>query len=318
MTTGKECRLGLGCSGMARRNEEQSVRTVDAALDHGVTMFNVAEFYQNGESEIVLGNALRQHPRGSYFVNVKFGALPSAKALYGLDMNPFNIRAHLIYSLHRLGLDYVDLYEPSRMDGKYPVEDVVGEIGKLVDEGLVRHIGMTECSAEELRRANSVHPIYMFEKEYSLVDRRMEAEDIPTANELGIPVLAYGLLAHGLLTDRTAESGQVTANLGFLFKPEDTDHNVAIVRQLKEIADSKHVSTSNLAIAWALQKHPQMMALVGTTHPDHLVDSLTALDVIFTADELALIDTLFAPGSIRGGRLPRQTYMDGRVVKMDW
>ena len=318
MATGKELRIGLGCSGMARRNEEQSIRTVDAALDHGVTMFNVAEFYQNGESEIVLGNALRQHPRDSYFVNVKFGALPSAKALYGLDMNPFNIRAHLIYSLHRLGLDYVDLYEPSRMDGKWPVEDVIGEIQKLVDEGLVRHIGMTECTAEDLRRANSVHPIYMFEKEYSLVDRRMEAEDIPTANELGIPVLAYGLMAHGLLTDRTAASEQVNSNLGFLYRSEDTAHNVAIVRQLKEIADSKHVSTSNLAIAWVLQKHPQMMALVGTTHPDHLVDSLKALGITFTADELAHIDTLFAPGNIRGGRLPKQTYMDGRVVKMDW
>ena len=304
--------------GMARRNEEQSIRTVDAALDHGVTMFNVGEFYNAGESEIVLGNALRQHPRDSYFVSLKFGALPDAKLLYGLDMNPFNIKAHLVYSLHRLGLDYVDLFEPSRMDGKYPVEDVIGEISKLVEEGLVRHIGMTECTAEDLRRANAVHPIYMFEKEYSLVDRRMEAEDIPTANELDVPVLAYGLLGHGLLTDRTAEQGLSSASLGFLFKPEDSEHNIAIVRQLKEIADSKHVSTSNLAIAWALQKHPQMMTLVGTTHPDHLVDSLKALGITFSADELAHIDTLFAPGNIRGGRLPKQTYMDGRVVKMDW
>ena len=301
---------------MMRQNEENCMLTVDAALEHGITLFNVAEFYQNGESEIVLGNALRRHPRDSYFVNLKFGALPSAKSLYGLDMNPFNIRAHLIYSLHRLGLDYVDLYEPSRMDEKYPVEDVIGEIARLVEEGLVRHIGMTECSAEDLRRANSVHPIYMFEKEYSLVDRRMEAEDIPTANELGIPVLAYGLLAHGLLTDRTVATGQLNAHLSFLYRPEDNGHNVAVVRRLKEIADDKQVSTSNLAIAWALRKHPQMMALVGTTHPGHLIDSLKALDITFTADEMTLMDEISS--SIRGGRLPKQTYMDGRVVKMDW
>ena len=112
-------RIGLGCMGMARRNEESSIRTVDTALDHGVTMFNVGEFYKGGESEIVLGNALRQHPRDKYFVSVKFGALPSREALYGVDMNPFNVRAHLTYSLSRLGLDYVDLYEPARMDDAF-------------------------------------------------------------------------------------------------------------------------------------------------------------------------------------------------------
>ena len=125
-------RIGLGCSGMARRNEASSVRTVDAALDHGVTMFNVAEFYQNGESEIVLGKALRQHPRDKYFVSLKFGSLPSQNSLYGLDVNPFNVKAHLIYSLSRLGLDYVDLYEPSRMDEVFPVEEVIGAVNELV------------------------------------------------------------------------------------------------------------------------------------------------------------------------------------------
>ena len=315
MATGKESRIGLGCSGMKRKNEENCIQTVDAALEHGITLFNVAEFYQNGESEIVLGNALRRHPRDSYFVSLKFGALPSANGLYGLDMNPFNIRAHLIYSLHRLGLDHVDLFEPSRMDQKYPVEDVMGEISKLVDEGLVRHIGMTECSAGDLRRANAVHPIYMFEKEYSLANRRMEAEDLPTATELGIPILAYGLLAHGLLTDRTVETGQLNAHLSFLYRSEDNEHNVAVVGQLKEIADSKGVTTSNLAIAWALHKNPGMMTLVGTTHPEHLIESMKALEINMTADEIAAIDGLSS--KIRGGRLPKLTYMDGRVIKIE-
>ena len=299
---------------MARKNEEQSIRTVDAALDHGVTMFNVAEFYRNGESEIVLGNALRRHPRDKYFVSVKFGSLPTKDSLYGLDVNPFNVRAHLVYSLSRLGLDYVDLYEPSRMDDAYPVEEVIGAVQDLVKEGLVRHVGMTETTADELRRGNKVCPIKYFEKEYSLLSRQMEAEDLPTCRELGIPVIAYGLLGHGLLTDAFATGERTPSILPFLYKPEDIEPNRAIVRQLKEIADGKGCSTSNLAIAWVLQKNPDMFAIVGTTHPDHLTDSLRALDVTLTDEEMQVIGELFAPGRVRGGVLPKMHYSDGRFV----
>ena len=308
-------RIGLGCSGMARRNEENSIRTVDTALDHGVTMFNVAEFYQNGESEIVLGNALRQHPRDKYFVSVKFGPLPGGPAgLYGLDVNPFNVRAHLTYSLSRLGLDYVDLYEPSRMDDAYPVEEVIEAVQELVKEGLVRHVGMTETSADELRRGHAVCPIKYFEKEYSLLSRRMEEEDLPTCRELGIPVIAYGLLGHGLLTDGFA-TGECTPNiLPFLYKPEDIEPNRAIVRQLKEMADGKGCTTSNLAIAWVLQKNPDMLAIIGTTHPGHFEDSLKALDITLTEEEIQTIGELFAPGRVRGGVLPRMHYSGGRFV----
>ena len=185
-------------------------------------------------NRIGLGNALRQHPRDKYFVSVKFGALPSREALYGVDMNPFNVRAHLTYSLRRLGLDYVDLYEPARMDDVYPVEEVIEAINELVKEGLVRHVGMTECTAEELRRGNKVCPIKYFEKEYSLLSRKMEEEDLPTCRELGIPVVAYGLLGHGLLTDGFATGERTPHVLPFLFRPEDMEYNRAIVQQLKE------------------------------------------------------------------------------------
>ena len=299
---------------MARRNEESSIRTVDAALDHGVTMFNVAEFYQNGESEIVLGNALRQHPRDSYFVSVKFGSLPTKGSLYGLDVSPFNVRAHLMYSLSRLGLDYVDLYEPSRMDDAYPVAEVIGAVNDLVKEGLVRHVGMTETTAEELRQGNEVCPIKYFEKEYSLLSRQMEAEDLPTCRELGIPVIAYGLLGHGLLTDGFATGERTPSILPFLYKPEDIEPNRTIVSQLKEIADGKGYTTSNLAIAWVLQKNPDMLAIIGTTHPDHLTDSLRALDITLTDEEMQAIGELFAPGRVRGGVLPKMHYSNGRFV----
>ena len=307
-------RIGLGCMGMARRNEESSIRTVDTALDHGVTMFNTGEFYTNGESEIVLGKALRQHPRDSYFVSVKFGALPSIQGLYGADVNPFNVRAHLVYSLGRLGLDYVDIYEPARMDDAYPVEEVIGAVNDLVKEGLVRHVGMTETTAEELRRGNAVCPIKYFEKEYSLLSRRMEEEDLPTCRKLGIPVVAYGLLGHGLLTDSFATGERTPHILPFLFRAEDMDHNRAIVRQLKEIADAKGCSTSNLAVAWVLQKNPDMLAIIGTTHPDHLVDSLQALEITLTDEEMTLIGQIFAPGHVRGGVLPKMHYNNGRFL----
>ena len=301
--------------GMARRNEESSIRTVDAALDHGVTMFNTGEFYNSGESEIVLGNALRRHPRDKYFVSVKFGALPGGPGgLYGADMNPFNIRARLTYSLGRLGLDYVDLYEPARMDDAYPVEEVIGAVNELVKEGLVRHVGMTETTASELRRGNKVCPIKYFEKEYSLLSRQMEAEDLPTCRELGIPVIAYGLLGHGLLTDSFVTAERTPHILPFLFRAEDMDHNRAIVRQLKEIADGKGCSTSNLAVAWVLQKNPDMLAIIGTTHPDHLVDSLCALDIKLTDEEMTTISDIFAPGRVRGGVLPSMHYKNGRFV----
>ena len=299
---------------MARKNQEQSIRTVDTALDHGVTMFNVAEFYQNGESEIVLGNALRQHPRDKYFVSVKFGSLPTKGSLYGLDVNPFNVRAHLMYSLSRLGLDYIDLYEPSRMDDAYPVEEVIGAVQELVKEGLVRHVGMTETTAHELRRGNEVCPIKYFEKEYSLLSRQMEAEDLPTCRELGIPVIAYGLLGHGLLTDSFATGERTPHILPFLFREEDMDHNRAIVHQLKEIADGKGCSTSNLAIAWVLQKNPDMLAIIGTTHPEHLEDSLKALDITLTTEEMNTISTIFAPGNVAGGVLPKIQYSNGKFV----
>ena len=300
--------------GMARRNEESSIRTVDAALDHGVTMFNTGEFYNAGESEIVLGNALRQHPRDKYFVSVKFGALPCRNGLYGADVNPFNVKAHLVYSLSRLGLDYVDLYEPARMDEAYPVEEVIGAVQELVKEGLVRHVGMTETTADELRRGNAVCPIKYFEKEYSLLSRQMEVEDLPTCRELGIPVIAYGLLGHGLLTDSFATGERSPHILPFLFRPEDMDHNRAIVSRLKEIADDKGCSTSNLAVAWVLERNPDMLAIIGTTHPDHLTDSLKALDITLSAEETDLIGQLFAPGNVRGGVLPKVQYKNGRFV----
>ena len=195
-------RLGLGCMGMCGKNKANSIRTIHAALDAGITLFNTGEFYRGGESEMVVGEALRDVARDKYFISVKFGVLlePSGR-IYGLDMNPFNIKAHLTYSLRRLGLDHIDLYEPARMDLAYPVEDVIGVLADLVKEGYIGHIGLTQVDAQILKRARTIAPIHTVELRYSMAERDYETTLFPLVQEIGAEVLVFGALAHGLLND---------------------------------------------------------------------------------------------------------------------
>ena len=176
-------RLGLGTMGMnIRANRETSIRTIHAALDAGITLFNTGEFYQGSESEMVFGEAVKGVNRDSYFLSVKFGVLPSPEGgIYGLDVKPFNVKGHLPYSLRRLGLDYIDLYQPARQDTTVPVEDLVGAIADQVKAGYIRHIGLSMVDADTLRRACKVHPIHTVEMSYSLIDRSIEAELIVAA-----------------------------------------------------------------------------------------------------------------------------------------
>ena len=203
-------RLGLGCMGMNMSNRERSVETVRYALDHGVTMFNTGEFYGGGESEMVLREALKGVPRDKYFLSVKFGVLPQpGGGIYGLDVKPFNVKAHLAYSMHRLGLDYIDLYQPARMDESVPVEELMGALADLVKEGYIGSIGLTELTPENLDRAAKVHPIRMAEFSYSLANRDIETNGIlETARKNKIDVLAFSVLNHGLLADTPAVPGR--------------------------------------------------------------------------------------------------------------
>lgn len=171
-------RLGLGTMGMSIvRNPENSVKTIHAALDAGITLFNTGEFYNGSESELIVGQALKGVRREDYFLSVKFGVLPSPEGgIYGLDVKPHNVKGHLTYSMRRLGLDYIDLYQPARMDTTIPVEELVGAIADQIQAGYVRHIGLTMVDAETLRRACRVHPIHTVEMEYSLLNRSIETE----------------------------------------------------------------------------------------------------------------------------------------------
>lgn len=308
-------RLGLGCMGMNRSNKEQSIRTVHAALEAGITLFNTGEFYNAGESELVMGEALRGVPRDKYFLSVKFGVLPSPDGrIYGLDVTPFNIKAHLAYSLKRLNLDYIDLFEPARMDLAYPVEEIVGAMADLVKEGYIRHIGLTQIDADTLLRASAVHKIHTVELCYSLADRRYEGKMIRTAKETGTMVLAFGLLGHGLLSDNAlARKARKSLPAGY-FDQENLEGNLQLVRDLQSLAEKKGTTISRLALAWAWEKNPYMSALMGTTKETHLQDALEALKLELSAEEIEEIERTFPAGKVLGEGMGKFVCRHGRPV----
>lgn len=310
-------RLGLGCMGMTvRRNPERSIETIHYALDKGITFLNTGNFYQCGESEMLAGQALKGIPREKYFISVKFGVLfePSGK-IYGLDVHPFHIKAQLTYSLHRLGLDYIDLYQPSRMDSSIPVEDIIGELAELKKAGYIRNIGLTEIDAETLRRAHKVHPIHTVELEYSLIDRSIETTIIPTARELGIKVLTFGTLGHGLLNDRTLEGKASGAMMAPALSPENLPKNLPLVRALKDIADRNGVSLSQLMTAWSLKQLPDTMCLVGTTSPEHLQDNIDALNIELDEQDMKEINGTAASHKVWGNEMRGLTFTEGRPIR---
>lgn len=307
-------RLGLGTMGMnLHNNQGTSIRTIHAALDAGITLLNTGEFYQASESEMVVGQALKGVARDKYFLSVKFGVLPSPEGgIYGLDVKPFNVKGHLTYSLRRLGLDYIDLYQPARQDTTVPVEELVGAIADQVKAGYVRHIGLSMVDAETLRRACKVHPIHTVEMSYSLIDRSIETELIAAARELGVKVLAFGTVGHGLLTDRVLNA-PANPNARGLLSPENRESNLAMIRQVKAIADEKGVTLSQLALAWSLAKYDHVQSLVGTTSPEHLQESIDALNITLTDEDIRAIEAAIPAEKVKGRGMRNFVFTDGKM-----
>ena len=300
-------RLGLGCMGMNMSNKERSIETIHYALDHGVTLLNTGEFYGGGESEMVLREALAGVPRDSYFLSVKFGVLPQpGGGIYGLDVKPWNVKAHLAYSLHRLGLDYVDLYEPARMDENIPVEEVIGAIQECVDAGYVRHIGLTQLTPENLERAAKVHPIHTVELAYSLANRSIETNGIlDVARKNNMNILAFSVLQHGLLSDSSS------AAAGRPGMPQEAKD--AILSGIREIATEKNTSVGNLLQAYVYAKNPDMSILIGTTRKEHLQDSIDALSVELSPEDISRIETVFPADKLSGVGMRNFTFRDGKI-----
>jgi len=301
-------KLGLGCMRMSstwggsRPDETESIATIHEALDKGINFLNTGDFYGAGHNEILVGKAIKGR-RNDAFVSVKFGAIFYNGQWIGLDLRPIAIKNFINYSLTRLGIETIDLYQPSRMDNSVPVEDIIGTIADLVKEGKVRHIGVSEITADQLRKANSIYPISALEIGYSLAERGIESDLLPTAKKLGISVVAFANTAEGLLT------GEMKAPLPendyrnhfSRFQGKNLIHNLEKVNVLKQLAADKGYTPTQVAIAWVKEQGDDIMPLVSMSRRSRLPENIAAMEIVFTPEEMNVLNTTFATGAIQGG-----------------
>jgi aryl-alcohol dehydrogenase-like predicted oxidoreductase len=308
--------LGLGAMGMSgaygETDRDESIATVHAALDAGVTLIDTGDFYGMGHNELLLAEALRGRDRDSYQLSVKFGQMRGPGPVFGpQDGRPEAVRNFLAYSLTRLGVDHIDIYRPARLDPAVPIEETVGAIKEMIDAGYVRHVGLSEVDAATIRRAHTVHPIADLQIEYSLLSRAVEAEVLPTLRELGIGLTAYGVLGRGLLSGhwkagRTAGPGDFRA-FSPRFESGNVEHNLALVEALRRIAEAKGCTVAQLAIAWVAAQGAaagDIVPLVGARTRERLTEALPAAGLDLTAEDLAEIEDAVPAGSARGDRYP--------------
>ena len=309
-TTGPQVSaIGLGCMGMSGTygpaDETESIATIHAALDAGISLLDTGDYYGMGHNELLIGKALGGRDRDQVVLSVKFGALRGPDlAWIGVDGRPVAVRNFLAYSLQRLGTDHVDIYRLGRVDPQVPIEDTVGAIAELITAGHVRHVGLSEAGAETIRRAHATHPVADVQLEYSLLSRGIEAEILPTCRELGVGVTAYGVLSRGLLGGRVpgqAAAGDVRGRMP-RFRPENLERNLALVAGLRSIAGAKGVTVAQLAIAWVLARGPDIVPVVGTTRRDRLAEAVDALGLELSEDDLAAIERAAPPGAVAGDR----------------
>ncbi|MEV6919458.1 aldo/keto reductase [Amycolatopsis sp. NPDC051106] len=303
--------LGLGLMGMSDlygpADETESVATIHAALDAGVTLLDTGDFYGMGHNELLLRDALRGRSREKAVISVKFGALRGPDGSWlGNDGRPDVVKTFLAYSLRRLGTDHIDVYRPARLDPTVPIEEQVGALAELVQAGYIRHIGLSEVGAETLRRAAAVHPISDLQIEYSLLSRGIEADILPTARELGVGVTAYGVLSRGLLSGHWTPSRELSAadfrGYSPRFQGENLDRNLALADALGKLAAAKGVTTAQLAIAWVAAQGEDIVPLVGARTRARLAESLGTADVELTAGDLAAIEAAVPAGAAAGDR----------------
>jgi aryl-alcohol dehydrogenase-like predicted oxidoreductase len=312
--------FGLGCMGMSGgygpADDKESIATIHAALEAGVTMIDTADFYGMGQSEMLVREALKGGKRERAFVAVKFGSMrgPDGKIL-GDDGRPQAAKNFLAYSLRRLGTDYVDLYQPSRVDPEVPIEDTIGAIADMVKAGYVRHVGVSETSAKTLRRAHAVHPIAALQIEYSLFSRGIERDILPALRELGIALVAYGVLSGGLISDHAAAAKGAASEIRTRkprFASENFPKNIALVEALGTIAQEKGATTAQLAFGWVKSRGGDVVPLIGARRRDQLKDALGTLDVKLTPDDLARIERAVPATAVAGTR-----YMPAVLAHMD-
>ncbi len=303
-------RVGLGCMGMSGMygpaDRAEGVATIHAAMEAGVVMLDTGDFSGLGHTVRLIGDALRDGRRDKAFIAVKFGAQRDpGGAWLGYDARPAAVKTALAYTLQRLGVDHVDLYQPARVDPNVPIEETVGAIADCVKAGWVRHIGLSEVSAATLRKAHAEHPIRAVQIEYSLASRGIEQSLLPTTRELGVSITAYGVLSRGLLSNptKTGGAGDFRAHLP-RFSGENLAANLPLVEAFAALATEKGLTPAQLAFAWVLAQGEDVIPLIGARRRGQLAESLAALDVVLDAGDLARIEAVLPAGAIRGDRYP--------------
>ena len=306
--------LGLGAMGMSGMygpaDRQESIATIHAALDAGVTLIDTGDFYGMGHNEMLIGEALKGVARDRYIVSVKFGALRDPVAGWaGVDARPVAVKNFLAYSLQRLGLDDIDIYRPARLDPKVPIEETIGAIAEMVKAGYVRHIGLSEVGVETIRRAAAVHPICDLQIEYSLVSRGIEESILAVCRELGIGITAYGVLSRGLISGHwrkeTLAAGDFRAHSP-RFQTENVDANLALVEALRKVAEAKGHTVAQAAIAWVAAQGNDIVPLVGARRRDRLAEALGAMELKLSSIDLAAIERAVPKGAAAGDRYPAQ------------
>ncbi|MET4386920.1 aryl-alcohol dehydrogenase-like predicted oxidoreductase [Bradyrhizobium sp. F1.4.3] len=307
--------LGLGCMAMSDAygpsDRGESIATIHAALDAGITLLDTGDFYNMGHNEMLIREALKDVPRDKVQISVKFGALRGpAGEFTGMDCRPAAMKNFLAYSLQRLGTDYIDVYRPARLDPNVPIEETIGGIAEMVKAGYIRHIGLSEVGSDTIRRAHAVHPIVDLQIEYSLIERGIERDILKTCRELGIAITAYGVLARGLISGHwSKDSGKNSDKTGKdyrlmspRFQGANLDANLALAEQLRAIAAEIGATPAQVAIAWVAAQGKEIVPLIGARTRNRLTEALGATRVTLTPAQLAALAKAFPPNIASGTR----------------
>jgi aryl-alcohol dehydrogenase-like predicted oxidoreductase len=298
--------IGLGCMGMSGMygpgTEDQGIATIHEAIERGVNLLDTGDFYAMGHNEMLIRRAIEGR-RDRVLISVKFGAMrsPSGEWL-GVDTRPIAVKNFAAYSLKRLGVDVIDIYRPTRLDPKVPIEETVGAIGELSDKGYVRYLGLSEVGVDTIRRAHAVRPVVDLQIEYSLASRAPEEKIFPALAELGISATLYGVLSRGLLSGKKPAGPSDFRTYLPRFAGENAARNEPVVARLAALAEAGGRTPAQLSLAWVLAKQPRLVPLIGARTPAQLTDLLGALDKPLSQKELADVDAAIPPGAIAGDR----------------